>query len=86
MNQLIKISNQSAKFLGNYAECKICRFNSNNKLLHARLVPKDISNRYALSDHRATSSLPRQFEPGFHYIQKFYKSHTKIKLLQKETQ
>jgi len=32
-------------------------------------------------NHRATSSLPRQLESGFHYIQKFYKSHTKITLL-----
>ena len=36
-------------------------------------------------NHRATSSLPGQSEPGFHYIQKFYKSHTKITLLNKET-
>jgi len=32
-------------------------------------------------NHRATSSLPGQPEPGFHYIQKFYKSQTKITLL-----
>ena len=36
-------------------------------------------------NHRATSSLPGQLEPGFHYIQKFYKSHTKITLLNQET-
>jgi len=36
-------------------------------------------------NHKATSSLPRQLEPDFHYIQKFYKSHTKIRLLNKET-
>jgi len=36
-------------------------------------------------NHRATSSLPGQPESGFHYIQKFYKSHTKITLLNKET-
>jgi len=36
-------------------------------------------------NHRATSSLPRQLEHVFHYIQKFYKSHTKITLLNKET-
>jgi len=35
-------------------------------------------------NHRATSSLPGQPKPGFHYIQKFYKSNTKIKLLNKE--
>jgi len=37
-------------------------------------------------NHRATSSLPRQPKPSFHYIQKFYKSHTKITFLNKETQ
>jgi len=36
-------------------------------------------------NHRATSSLRGQPEPGFHYIQQFYKSHTKIRLLNKET-
>jgi len=36
-------------------------------------------------NHRATSSLPGQPEPGFHYIQKFYKSHTKITLLNTKT-
>ena len=36
-------------------------------------------------NHRATSSLPRQPKPGFHYIQKFYKSHTKITLLNNKT-
>jgi len=36
-------------------------------------------------NHRATSSLQGQLEPGFHHIQKFYKSHTKITLLNKET-
>ena len=35
-------------------------------------------------NHRATSSLQGQPEPGYHYIQKFYKSHTKITLLNKE--
>jgi len=35
-------------------------------------------------NHRATSSLLGQPEAGFHYIQKFYKSHTKITLLNKE--
>jgi len=35
-------------------------------------------------NQRATSSLPRQPEPDFHYIKKFYKSHTKITLLNKE--
>jgi len=36
-------------------------------------------------NHIATYSLLGQPEPGFHYIQKFYKSHTKITLLNKET-
>jgi len=36
-------------------------------------------------NHRATSSLPRQPESGFHYIQKFYKSNTKITLLNNKT-
>jgi len=36
-------------------------------------------------NHRATSSLLGQPKSGFHYIQKFYKSHTKITLLNKET-
>jgi len=39
MKQLIKISNQSAKILEIYAECRIRKFNSNNKLLHTRLLP-----------------------------------------------
>jgi len=36
-------------------------------------------------NHRATSSLLGQPEPSFHYIQKFYKSHTKIILLNNKT-
>jgi len=36
-------------------------------------------------NHRATSNLPEQPHLCFHYIQKFYKSHTKITLLNKET-
>jgi len=32
-------------------------------------------------NHKATSNLLGQPELGFHYIQKFYKSHTKITLL-----
>jgi len=35
-------------------------------------------------NHKATSSLPGQPKPDFHYIQKFYISHTKITLLNKE--
>jgi len=36
-------------------------------------------------NHKATSSLRGQPEPDFHYIQKFYKSHTKITLLNNKT-
>jgi len=36
-------------------------------------------------NHKATSNLLGQSKSGFHYIQKFYKSHTKITLLNKET-
>jgi len=36
-------------------------------------------------NHRAISSLLGQSELGFHNIQKFYKSHTKITLLNKKT-
>jgi len=32
-------------------------------------------------NHIATSSFPGQPKPGFHYIQKFYKSQTEITLL-----
>jgi len=37
-------------------------------------------------NQKATSSLPGQSEPSFHYIQKFYKSHNKITLLNTKTQ
>jgi len=36
-------------------------------------------------NHKAISSLLGQLEPGFHYIQKFYKSNTKITLLNNKT-
>jgi len=36
-------------------------------------------------NHRATFSLLGQPKPSFHYIQKFYKSHTKITLLNNKT-
>jgi len=32
-------------------------------------------------NHIAISSLPRQPKPGFHYFRKFYKTQTKITLL-----
>ena len=37
-------------------------------------------------NHRVTSSLPGQPKQGSHYIQKFYKSQTKITLLNNKTQ
>jgi len=51
MKQSIKKTNQSAKILENYAECKICEFNSNNNLLHTRLVLISIYNKYKASDY-----------------------------------
>jgi len=44
---------------------------------------REIHNYFytSLLNHKAISSLPGQLEPGFHYIQKFYKSHTKVTLL-----
>jgi len=36
-------------------------------------------------NHKATSSLPGKPEPSFNYIQKFYKSYTKITLLNNKT-
>jgi len=54
MKQMIKISNQSANNLGIYAKCRSRRFNSNNKLLHTRLVPINISNMYATLDYMET--------------------------------
>jgi len=54
MKQSIKISNQSAKILGIYTKCRIHRFNSNNKLLHTRLVPSNTFNKYTTSDYART--------------------------------
>jgi len=50
-------------------------------------MEKELHNYFYIAslNHRATSTLLGQLEPGFHYIQKFYKSHTKITLLNKET-
>jgi len=124
MKQSIKKTNQSAKILENYAEYRICEFNSNNNLLHIRHVPINIDNKYKASNytrthwitpkikllgfleflksfkeremrerrmhncfyigslnHKATSSFSGQPKPGFHYIQKFYKSNTNTTLL-----
>ena len=42
MKQLIKQTNQSAKILEIYVEYIIHRFNSNNNLLHTKLVPINV--------------------------------------------
>jgi len=54
MKQSIKKSNQSAKILEIYAKCKIPKFNSNNNLLHTRLVPISIYNKYKALDYTRT--------------------------------
>jgi len=54
MKQPIKISKKLAKILGIYVKCRIRRFNSNNKFLHTRLLPIDISNRYTTSNYTRT--------------------------------
>jgi len=54
MKQSIKKTNQSAKILEIYAECILCKFNSNNNLLHTRLVPNNIFNKYTASDYTRT--------------------------------
>ena len=51
MKQTNKKTNQSTKILENYAECRIHEFNSNNNLLHTRLVPISIYNKYKASDY-----------------------------------
>jgi len=54
MKQSIKKTNQSAKTVEIYAECSIRKFNSNNNLLHTRLVPINIFNKYTISDYTRT--------------------------------
>jgi len=54
MTQSIKKTNQSANILEIYVECRIRTFNSNNNLLHARLVPINIFNKYTTSDYTRT--------------------------------
>jgi len=49
MKQSIKKTNQSAKILKIYVECRIRKFNSNNNLLHTRLVSNSIYNKYIAS-------------------------------------
>jgi len=56
MNQLIKISNQSAEILENYAKCRFHEFHSNNILSHTRFVPNNISNNVAISYYTETHS------------------------------
>jgi len=50
MKQSIKNTNQSAKIVENYAECRIREFNSNN----TRHVPICIYNKYKDSDYTRT--------------------------------
>ena len=50
MKQSIKKAIQSTKILDNYAECRICEFNSNSNLLYTRHVPISIYNKYKVSD------------------------------------
>jgi len=48
---------------------------------------REMHNRFYTGslNHKATSSLPGKPEPSFNYIQKFYKSYTKITLLNNKT-
>jgi len=54
MKQLIKKTNQLAKILEIYVECRISKFNSNNNFLHTRLVPINIFNKYTTSYYTRT--------------------------------
>jgi len=54
MKQSIKKTNQSAKILENYAECKIHKFNLNSNLLHTRHVPISIYNKYKATNYTST--------------------------------
>jgi len=54
MNQLIKISKQSAKILENYAECRIRESPLNNMLSHTRFIPNSISKHITLSNYTKT--------------------------------
>jgi len=56
MNQLIKISKQLAKVLGNYVECRFHEFHSNNILSQERFVPNSISNNITLTNYTKTHS------------------------------
>jgi len=51
MKQSSKKTIQSTKILEIYAECTIHKFNSNNNLLHTRLVPISICNKYKALDY-----------------------------------
>jgi len=55
MKQSIKKTNQLAKILEIYAECRIRKFNLNSNLLHTRLVPNSIYNKYKASDCNISS-------------------------------
>jgi len=54
MKQSIKKTNQSAKIVELYAKCRIRKLNSKNNLLHTRLVPNSIYNKYKASDYTRT--------------------------------
>ena len=54
MKQTIKNTDQLAKILKNYVECRIRKFNSNNNLLHTRYVPISIYNKYKASNYTRT--------------------------------
>jgi len=54
MKHSIKMTNQLTKILEIYAEYRIHRFNSNTNLLHIRLVPLNISDKYTASDYTRT--------------------------------
>ena len=57
MKHSIKMTNQLTKILEIYAEYRIHRFNSNTNLLHIRLVPLNISDKYTASEILSGTSL-----------------------------
>jgi len=101
MKQSSKKTNQSAKILKIYAECRLHKNTLNHtkeRIAWFSWVFKEIQNEwdegeriaqlflYWFTQSQSYIQFTRQLEPGFHYIQKFYKLHTKIILLNKETQ
>ena len=53
----------------------------------SEMMKRELDNYFCSGslNHRAISNWPGQPEPDFHYIQRFYKSHPKITLLNKKT-